>query len=214
MRSLMTITVPADDISLLSIEEMRKAAGISTNASDADLMEMEADNAATITTACNIAPGAGYPPTLRREMVTETIYQVYGDRLILSRRHDVTIYSVVEDGETLPDTAYLVDPESARLTRLRDDNPVCWSAKKLVVVYDAGFVVVPGDLKKAASDFLRSSWMESQRDPLVKSERIKIDDVEETERQFWVGPVPGQSNSDTVPDFVMQKLTRFRNYVV
>lgn len=214
MRSLLTITVPADDLSLLSIEEMRKAANVSTNASDADLMEMEAINATMVTTACNIAVGGGYPPTLRREMVTETIYQAYGDRVFLARRHDVTTYSVVEDGVTLPDSAYMVDPESARLIRLRDDDPICWSAKKLVVVYDAGFENVPGDLKKAAIDFLRSSWMESRRDPLVKSERIKVDDIEETERQFWVGAVPGQTSSDTVPDFVARQLTRFRNFTI
>lgn len=214
MRSFLTITVPADDLALLTIEEMRAAVGITDNASDDALDAMEALNAASIMSECNIAIGGGYPPTLRREMLSETIFDACGDTLPLSRRHDVVIGSIVEDGVTLLDADFMVDPESGRVTKLCSDYPTCWSARKVVILYDAGFEDVPADLKKVATDFLRASWQERDRDPLVKSERVKIEGVDETERQFWVGSVPGQSNEGAVPDIVAGQLTRFRNRFV
>ncbi|TJV51152.1 MAG: hypothetical protein E5Y01_16325 [Mesorhizobium sp.] len=214
MRSFLTVTSPAADRTLLTIAEMCAAAGVTGNGSDADLQAMEAQNAASIMAECDIAIGAGAPPTLRKETLTETIYQAYGESLILARRHEIAINSIVEDGVTLLNTDFQVDPESGVVTKLCDDYPVCWSAKKIVVVYDAGFETVPGDLKKVAADFLRSTWLEKSRDPLVKSERVKVEGVDETEKQFWVGSVPGQSNEGAVPDIVAGQLTRFRNYRV
>ncbi|TIU02329.1 MAG: hypothetical protein E5W43_00875 [Mesorhizobium sp.] len=211
MRSFLTVTTPATDLTLLTIGEMREAAGVTGNSSDATLIRMAARNAASIMTHCDIAVGAGAPPTLRRETLTETIYQACGEQLMLSRRHEVAITSLVEDGVTLLDADFEIDPESALVTKLCSDLPTLWSARKVVVVYDAGFAVVPDDLRDAAMDFLRSSWLERGRDPLLKSERIRIPDVRDVERDYWVGGVPGQSSEGAVPDPVAGKLTRFLN---
>ncbi|WP_189431103.1 hypothetical protein, partial [Mesorhizobium sp. M2D.F.Ca.ET.147.01.1.1] len=91
LRSFLTVTTPASDRTLLTIEEMRAAAGVTGGASDSDLQAMEAQNAASIMTECNIAVGAGAPPTLKKETLTETIYQAYGENLILSRRHEINV---------------------------------------------------------------------------------------------------------------------------
>lgn len=209
MRSFLTVTTPAPDLALLTIAEMRAAAGVTGSGSDAALIAMEARCAAAIMTYCGIAVAGGYPPTLRRETLTETIYQLCNERLFLSRRHDIEITSIVEDAVTLVDADFLVEPEYGNLTKLCSDYPSWWSSRKVVVVYDAGFAIVPGDLKMAAMDFLRSTWIEQGRDPLVKSERVKVDNVDEVERQFWVGSIPGQSNEGAVPALVAGQLKRF-----
>ncbi|TGT72912.1 hypothetical protein EN802_13620 [bacterium M00.F.Ca.ET.159.01.1.1] len=216
MRSFLTVTGAAGDLTLLTIAEMRAAAGLAVGdaSQDTALQDMEAQNAAAIMSECNIAIGAGAPPTLRKERLTETIYQAYAENLTLSRRHEIDIISIVEDSVTLLDADFQVDPESGLVTKLCDDYPVCWSAKKIVVVYDAGFVTIPGDLKKVATDFLRTTWRERKRDPLVKSQRVRIYDVDETQQDFWVGSVPGQSVDGPVPDVVAGALARFRNQPV
>lgn len=211
MRSFLTITTPASDLALLTIEEMRAAAGISGGSSDTELRAMERRIAASIMSECNIAVGSGSPPTLLRETLTQTIYQACGENLILSRRHDVAISSLVEDGVTLTADDLLVDPESGIVNKLCNDYPTWWSAQKIIVTYDAGFTTVPADLKMAAIDFFRTSWQEQGRDPLVKSERVKVENVDEVERQFWVGSVPGQTSEGAVPDVVAGQLKRFRN---
>lgn len=211
MRSLLTVATPATDLTLLSIEEMRAAVGITGPGQDAQLRAMEKRIAALITTECDIAVAPGTPPTLRREALVQTIYRACGEVLVLARRHDITISSIVEDGVTLLDTDFIVDPESGELNKLCDDYPTWWSAKKLTVEFSAGFATVPEDLKEAAIDFFRASWLEQSRDPLVKSERINIPDVREVERQYWVGSVPGQSSEGAVPAVVVGKLARFSN---
>lgn len=211
MISVLTITTAAQDRRLLTVEEMRAAVNITGNDSDASLTLLEAKIAASVTSECNVAVGSGGEPTLRRESLTQTIYQAHGEYLVLARRHDVAIVSVVEDGVTLAATDYLVESEAGLLWRMQDDRPGWWTADKVVISYNAGFTDVPADLKQAASDFARFAFNESKRDPALKSERIDVPQVLETERQYWVGSVPGQSNEGAVPDVVSGQLRRFRN---
>jgi hypothetical protein len=219
LRSILTITTPATDLTLLTIDEMRAAVGVIGGGSDAALRAMEKRVAAAIMTECGIAVGAGAAPTLRRETLTETFrqeirYAAAPDALVLARRHDVAIASIVEDDVTLLDADFVVDPESGIVTKLCNDFPAWWFARKIVVVYAAGFVTVPEDLKQAAIDFMRLAWFEKNRDPSLKSEVVLIPDVRRVERTFWVGSVPGQSNEGPVPDIVAGQLTRFRNMMV
>ncbi|PWJ93531.1 hypothetical protein C8D77_101210 [Mesorhizobium loti] len=216
MKSLLTITTPATDLTLLTLDEMRAATNVTGNGQDATLRSMERRVAAAIMSECGIAIGAGSPPTLHRETVTQTFRQDFGfydfpDALILARRHDVEIASLVEDTETVVDTDYLVDPESGLVSRLRIDQPTVWIARKIVVTYAAGFATIPEDLKQAATDFMRLLWFERKRDPSLKSEVVLIPDVRRVEQTYWVGSVPGQSTEGPVPDVVAGQLTRFRN---
>src|SRR5690606_3095045 len=138
---------------------MREAAGVADTSQDARLSAMGLRIAADICTECNIAVGSGAAPTLRRETLTEIIRGAYSDVLVLSRRHEITITSVVVDGSTLDAAAYEVDPESGEFHRLCDDIPTPWCAQKVTVVYEAGFDAIPGDLKDAAAEFFRSAWL-------------------------------------------------------
>lgn len=216
MRSFLTVVAAASSLSLLTPEEMRVAAGlVSSDASqDAALAPLGLRVAAAIMAECNIAVGTGGEPTLLKETLSETFYGVRADNLVLARRHNVAITSVTDRATTLDAAEHVVDPESGILTRLSNDCPIRWCATKLVVVYDAGFTDVPGDLKQAALDFFRYAWLEGKRDPALKAEVIDIPDVERVEKTWWVGSVPGQSYEGAVPDIVAGQLKRFRNFTI
>lgn len=216
MHSVLTITTPAGNLTLLAPVELRAAVGLaeSDQSQDAKLLMLEARVAAAIMSECNIAIGAGGEPTLKQETLTETFRSVDVEQMVLARRHGVTITSIVEDAVTLVANDYVVDPEAGMLIRLCSDIPTRWCASKIVIVYKAGFTTIPGDLKQAAMDFLSAAYRESGRDPFVKSEEIEIPDVERTRRDYWVGSIPGQSNEGAVPDIVSGQLKRFRNIAV
>lgn len=213
---MLVVTTHATDPTLLTAEERRVAAGLADDdtSQDVALEAMDARVAASITSECNIAIGQGANPTLRRETLTETFFGWCGDMVRLSRRHEIEVTSVSVDGEALASDDFMVDPEAGFLIRLEDGYPRRWYGRKIVVIYDAGFDDPPADLKQAATDCFRSFYLEQSRDPLVKSERTKIDDVEEVERQYWVGSVPGQSSEGAVPDAVAGQLKRFRNVAI
>ncbi|MER9710176.1 hypothetical protein NKJ13_07890 [Mesorhizobium sp. M0174] len=215
MLSVLAVTTPASDRSLLTQAERREAIGVTDSSQDTRLAALDLRLGAAIMAECNVAIGAGAEPTLLQETLTETCRRVDAAVLVLARRHNVEITSLIEDGVTLTnEVSFTVDPESGLVTRLSDDCPRRWCAGKVVVVYKAGFVTVPGDLKQAAMDFMRLAWAESKRDPALKSEVVDIPDVRRVERGYWVGSVPGQSSEGAVPDIVAGQLTRFRNMMV
>ncbi len=211
MRSFLVITVPAVDLALLNAAELRSAAGVVDNSFDAQLAAVGLSVARAISTECNVASGSGGAPTLKRERLTETFFQICTVDLVLARRHEVSISSIKENGTLLAETDYAVDVETGLVTRLGPCGPTRWRAQVLEVVYDAGFLQVPDDLKRVASDFVRGIWRESQRDPLLKSERISTPGVDEVERSYWVGPVPGQATLAAVPQALSGGLMRYRN---
>lgn len=196
---------------LLTTEERRAAVGVTGSSYDTVLETLEARVAAAITAECNIAIGDGAPPTLVQEELTETFQMVSASVLLLSRRHEIEIASVTVDGTELAAEATLVDPESGFLYRVDGDDIISWCARKIVVVYDAGFSTIPPDLKMAAADFLRFAWAEKDRDPALKREVVDVPDVRRIEREYWVGSIPGQKGESAVPDVVAGQLQRFRN---
>lgn len=210
---MLAITTPATDLQLLTIEDMRAIAGITGAAQDAALTALGLSVAASIAAECNVVAGAGGVPTLLRETCTETLRNVDCRVLVLSRRHDVAITSITVDGTALETSEFEADPETGMVTRLSSDIPIRWFAQKVVVVYAAGFdgADLPGDLAMAASDFFRMSWQEGQRDPALKRFVEDIPGVLKTEKEWWVGSVPGQAREGAVPDVVSGQLKRFRN---
>jgi hypothetical protein len=213
MQSTLSVTTAASSLALLTLEELRAAAGDSA-ATDIELLAMGLRIAAAVMSECNIAVGSGAEPTLLRETLTETFYWPRRIDLVLSRRHNIVISSVTADGSVVAAADYIVDPESGILTRISGGYPCHWGGQTIVVVYQAGFSVVPGDLKAAALDFFRASLNESGRDPFVKSESTEIPGVETKRFDYWVGSVPGSSDEGAVPDIVAGQLKRFRNMVM
>jgi hypothetical protein len=208
---MLVVTEAAESLQLLTIEEMRVAAGVTGSGSDDQLATLGLRISASITSECNIAIGSGAPPTLLRETLTQTYRHQRRTRLVLSRRHEIEVVSVDVDGEAVLPADCDVDPESGIMSRLVEDCPSRWIGSKIVVVYKAGFGTIPGDLKMAATDFFRSSWLEGQRDPALKGFVEDIPGVLRTETQYWVGSIPGQTKEGPVPDIVSGQLKRFRN---
>jgi hypothetical protein len=220
MLSFLAVTEEASDLHLLTIAEMRVAAGLvsTDNSQDAALRARSLAVAAGIATECGIATGSGgFDPTLMQETLTETFYSTANPTwsdcatiasLQLARRHNVEIVSLSEDGTALVTTDYLVDPETGVMTRLVSEAPGSWSAQKLVVVYRAGFETVPADLKQAATDYFRAIGLEATRDPYVKAESVEIPGVESRRTELWTGNLPG--TAALVPPSVAAQLTRFR----
>jgi hypothetical protein len=214
MDSRLVITTPAADLSLLSVEERRTAAGVTGADYDTTLEAMDLLAAATIVDECNIAVGEGGEPTLLQETLTETFRNVAADYLRLARRHEITISSVTIDGVVLETSEYEVNPESGILRHLDGAFYAPWYAMTAVVVYQAGFQTVPAALKGAASSALQSIWSRSRRDPAVKAQEIDVDGLDRVRTDYWVGTVPGQADFGTLPDFVIAQLKRFRNPAV
>ncbi|ODT22228.1 MAG: hypothetical protein ABS35_15365 [Kaistia sp. SCN 65-12] len=216
VRSQLVVDVPADNLALLSIEEMRAAAGVTGSARDAELRTFGLGIASAIMSELGIAVGRGASePTLWQETLTETFFWVLADELLLTRRHEVEVISVVSSTGTLDPAEYDVDPEAGILTRLCGDRPIEWRSPRFAVTYKAGFAeAIPGDLKRAATEFFRLAWQSLARDPALKSEVVDVPDVLRTEKNWWVGSVPGQSGEGAVPASIAGKLQRYRNVAI
>lgn len=214
MKTILAITVPAENTRLLTDAEMRVAAGLDAGdaSKDVALRNKEASLTAGIMSECNIAIGAGADPTLFEETVTQTYFHANVPDLVLARRHNVEIESVTLDGNAEDEDDYFVDPESGILSRLCSNRERRWCADKIVVVYTAGFEETPPELKSAISEYMRAVTLEESRDPYVKAEQVEIPNVETRRTELWSGSLPGSSGpAGLMPSTVKSYLTRFRN---
>lgn len=184
---MLQVIVPADDLNLLTIEELRVAVGLESDddSQDEKLETLGLRVSSMITSACYVAKGGSNPPTLLYESLIETfrLTNCTHAKLFLSRRPVAAITSLSEAGVVLTqDTDFEVDEASGTLTRLSGDNESVWQPGKIVVEYDAGFETVPDDLKAIAAQLAGGYWADDGADPQEK--RLDIPGVIETER--WV----------------------------
>lgn len=199
---MLAVTTPATDRSLLTIDELRAATGVATG-SAADLAALGARVAAAITRGCLVAAAAAVPPTLRQETLTETFRPPRPvASLTLSRRPVVAVTSIVMGEVALDTDGFEVEGTAGLVRRLCGDRWIAWPCSKIVVVYDAGWAMVPDDLKLAASKLAALLWSSQGRDALLKRERIDSPGVDETEREYWVGPVDGAALPADVTDLL------------
>lgn len=149
--------------------------------------------------------------------------------LVLTRVPLVSVTSVVE---TIAGTAttlvagtdYEIDAGSllpgdegaSRLFRLNDNgNPRTWPAAQITVVYVAGYALpedaspnLPPELQLAADRLVVMEYHGAGRDPMLRSEG----EPGLGQRQYWVGPTPGQTGS--LPPEVQSLVDRYRQPVV
>lgn len=208
---MLRIITPAPRKSLLSTDELIEMIG--GDYLEANTMErIGREVSASIAAYCRVAGGG--ERTLMRERVEETFRPARGARLMLSRRHQVAVVSVVEDGATLAGADYQLVPEYDQILRLREGEPVEWSASKVVVTYDAGFTDPPSDLKMAAGMYARLIFAERSRDPMVKGRETDVPGVYRERLEYWVGGLPGAGKSGGVPDTVAGLLGPYVNIVL
>lgn len=199
MFSTFAVTVPADDLSLLTIEELRAAVGVTGTAEDAALKTLGSRLSASIARQCCIASDGINPATLMLETCTETFRAIRSPReLILARRPVTGITSVSENGAVVDPADYEIRRGSGILARLSGDRISCFPSGKITVVYKAGFEDVPDDLKLAASKLAIALYSETARDPNLK--RVNIPDV--LEREYWVGPADDPLLSAEIQDLL------------
>src|ERR1051326_4761510 len=98
---MLQVIVPAGDLNLLTIEELRLAVGLSLDddSQDEKLQELGLRVSSMISAACCVAKDGVSPPTLLNEDLTETFRLVSETRnLFLSRRPVGAVTSVTEAG--------------------------------------------------------------------------------------------------------------------
>ncbi|WP_210252727.1 hypothetical protein [Methylosinus sporium] len=115
--------------------------------------------------------------------------------LILVRRFIGAISSITVDGTALEASDYEIDRGAGLLRRLCGSSFVDWPQGTTVVSYTAGFVEIPGALKRAAVTVLREQASADSRDPSLKSLRQKTDGLSETEWGYWVNSAAGGTSS-------------------
>jgi hypothetical protein len=208
---MLQIPSPNTDRSLLTIEELRSAAGVTDSSRDTELQVLGDAIAALITQACQVARVGAIPPTLRQEAVVETfnapVHHGYHwlpiDRagaLHPSRTPIVSIESVVEGTRTLTTSDYQVD--GAAIYRLSSGHRMHWQCGPIVVSYTAGYATVPYDLKWAATKFVQAALLENGRDPYLKRKVI----MGVSEYEWWIDP----TKDSIIPPEVMDILVRGR----
>ena len=204
---MLTIVTPAPDYNLLTIAELRAAVGVTGNEQDAVLATLGAQISAAIAASCGVATASTAKPTLREEVVEESM-RIRGctQAIYLSRQPIVSVTSVVEAGTTLGASDYEID--GPRLLRLSGDDVIDWALGKIIVEYTAGWATVPDDLKLAASKLAALVWAQNTRDPLARSERVRTEGVEEIQTDYWVGPI----NSAALPADVADLLGPYNRY--
>lgn len=179
------VSTASSDTALLTVAELRAAAGVTDASRDEALSALGLQAAAAIARACGLASDGVNPPTLLSETCTET-WRLPGcvATLMLSRVPVSSITLVTVDGTALDAANYEADAASGRLVRLSSDLPVSWSGAKVTVVYQAGFATAPPDLKLAASKLVAMLDTEAGRDANLKREDIPG----VMEREWWVSP--------------------------
>lgn len=214
--SHLVITTPAADTGLAPIAALRAASGVASGdaSRDAELTELGKRVSAEIVEACGIAVGEGGEPTLRKERLTETFSGCGEDVLILARRHNVSIVSVTENGTAVAVDARGLKSEAGLLERWIDGGRSRWTANEIVVVYDAGFDTCPASLVGVVTDLVRMRLSQGSVDPLVKSVRVEVTDVDVVQTDRWVGSTPGAGSGSALPPEIMARLSRFINPVV
>lgn len=209
---MLTIATPNTDRSLLTLAEIRIAAGLdaSDNSKDVTLVPLGAYVSAMITKACKVAKSGVIPPTLRLETVTETfVCRSLQKSLVLARRPIVEVTSITTAGSEIATSDYVVDAAAGVVYRSGTAfyygplDMMCgyWSTGNTVSEYSAGFEIVPDDLKYAAIKFVQAENTTGSRDPNLK--RLKIDGV--SEREWWVSD---KQVTSAIPGEVMDILIR------
>jgi hypothetical protein len=224
-RSVLAVIEPATDANLLTVAELRVAAGLADDDSSLDSVLVLQGRAAssTIASACRVRSGSGGQPTLLRETLVETFRGLPTGRigsLVLARRHCVVVESIFVDESEIDPSDYVVGPEAGMVARSNG----WWEGTSIEVTYRAGFLIeqptepeegadlVPDDLRYAATlmtQQLRASIPPTDRDLLTRG--ITIEGVGSV--QYATDSLSTSAERPLVPNYVMALLGRNINTV-
>lgn len=184
MRSIFSVVTPVTDASLLTIEELRAAAGVTGGDRDAELTAMGKQLSEAIARECGVASDGVNPPTLLRESCREEFCSLAAIGLIqtpalrMARRPINEVGAISVDGSVVDSSRLLVDKTGGVLRRRGGE----WCGEEIVAEYSAGFNAVPAGLKLAATKLMTALWAERARDPSLRREVVEGVGTQE----FWV----------------------------
>lgn len=211
---MLRVDTPADDLQLLTTEELAAAVGLDPDddSEDATLAAIGLRAAAAIAKHCRIAPGGTFPPTLRLEGLTETLLPQTRRRssaLLLARRpiEAPETIAVIEAGRTLAGTEFLVNDADGILVRVSSGNPIDWSCGQITVSYSAGWSTVPDDVKEAAAK-LTAAYYGQSSDGAAGARSEEVPDVY---RVTHMSPSDRLAPNSPLPAEVAALLEPYRN---
>ena len=184
---MIKVTIPATDRAILTIDELRAAAGVTGNSEDERLDQLGVDMADTLARLCRISEDGVHPPTFKVETIEETLRCASSqDGIILSRFPVRSITSVEISGEAVLTDEYEVNPSTGILNRIYGDVVSLWAPGKIRIVYVSGLDPIPGDLRSLISDMVGYKWAASQASAGGGSriKRKEIVDISVTD--YWV----------------------------
>ena len=215
---MLIVTEPADDLQLLTPEELRVAAGLDPTdvSQDATLATQGLRAAAALAGACGVAK-AGYdvsllplrgeaPRTLKAETLVETIRVRPGYQyttLVLARWPILEIISVITDTTALTTADWYLDIPMGTLDRISGNETLFWPCGWVTVEYVAGYDTIPEDLKGYASQLVGIFYQTTTSSVDSNTKHIEIPGVITLDR--WVD----QTATDSiVPDDIKTGLVR------
>lgn len=207
MRSIFSVITPAADAQLLSIEELRAAAGVTGGAQDVELTAMGAQLSEAIARECGVASDGVNSPTLMRETCRETFHSMaaiglmHAPALRLARRPINEVDAISIDGSAFDLSLVLVDRPGGVLRRRAAD----WCGEDIIVEYSAGFGVVPAGLKLAAIKLMTALWAERSRDPSLRRDVVEGVGTQE----FWVSATADPLLSAEINDLLSPYVERW-----
>lgn len=202
--SRFSVTTPATELSLLTIAELRAAAGVSDSSQDTKLFGIGRGASTALARRCAIIDDGVNPPTLLQETCTEIFRWTGCGPLRLARRPVTSITSVTIDGNVSDAADYEV-VGGRNLYALSSDEITDWAAGKITVVYVCGYEPAPSDLKLAASKLVTALNAEAARDPSLKREDVPG----LMEREYWVAPSDDPFLSKEIDDLIAPYVERW-----
>lgn len=210
--NILTVVTPAASQDLTTLTKVKSILSVSST-SDAVLQFWIKQASGQIARFCNRVFVA---EAVREEFWFEDANRVDdrdARRSVLLARYPVGVISTVSsDGVELAPADYRVDPESGLLARLSDDCLNLWSAHRVVVDYTAGYPAdnIPAELEGACISLVQEYRSASVREASVKAETIEIPGIETVRKDYWVGAIPGSSDTDGIPPSIAGQLSSFQ----
>lgn len=146
----------------------------------------------------------GYPWVVRGEIAP----------LQLPRWPATSVTSVVEtiagvQTTLVVGTDYIVDLAKGQISRLdRNGYPRNWAANPIVVIFSAGYAVIPFDVVGVVVELIKGMLAARNRDPMIRSENIEG----VWQATYWFGAGPGSSGG--MPSSITGPLDNYRMPVI
>lgn len=162
---MLEILSPAATGDLTTLAAAKRDLGVTDTAQDPRIADLIREASDLVAQWCNRS-GFGRETLRQTARLTSPV-----DVLVLQRDLGAVVSSVTEDGVAL--TAADYERGGVLLYRLRDAIRLPWTARTVVIEYQAGFVLpddVPPALERACLDLLAGLWHGQGRDPAVRNE--------------------------------------------